>query len=168
MRADPLLATTIQVLVDDFKAYAATDPGEQQLMLEQRILEAKIHDLQQEKDMSPKEKTGMMMDRVVDSKNLERLLKDNKTPIEFLISVYSDTDLHMDHRLKAATSCLQYVHRKLPAAVEHTVETSGKVKHNMTIEFVEAKAIEGDVVMVERVSEVEDGEWTDPDGGVPL
>lgn len=159
MKADPLLATQIQVLVDDFKLYAATDPGEQQLILEQRILEAKVHDLQQEADMTPKEKTCAMMDRVVDEKNLERKLKDNKTPIEFLIDVYSDKDIAMDYRLKAATSCLAYVHRKLPTAVEHNVESSGKVQHehSMQIEFIEPKAIaiEGDVVVVE------DGEWKD-------
>ena len=153
MRADPLLATQIQVLVDDFKAYAATDPGEQQLMLEQRILEAKIHDLQQDKDMSPKDKAGIMFDRVVSGRNLERKLKDKATPLEFLYTVFNDKEVAMDLRLKAATSCLAYVHRKLPAQVEHKVDASGKVshEHNMTIEFVEATAIEDSVVMVQRV-----------------
>ena len=157
MKADPLLAKQIQVLVDDFKEYAATDPGEQQLSLEQRILEAKIHDLQQEADQSPKEKAGIMFDRVVSGRNLEKKLKDRATPLEFLYDTFNNAEVAMEYRLKAASSALAYVHRKLPAQVEHKVESSKKVEHSMQIEFVEPKviAIEGDVVIVE------DGEWKD-------
>ena len=165
-RQDVAVSTAIDILVDEFKSYAATDPGERQLVLEQKILEGKIYDLQKADKETPKEKTAQVMDRVVSLKNLERKLTDNKTPIEFLIDVYSDNlvdddgkriTLAMDYRLKAATSCLAYVHRKLPTAVEHNVDASGKVEHehSMKIEFVEAVAIENDIIMVERVEDDE-------------
>ena len=40
------------------------------------------------------------------------------TPLEFLLSVMRDVEVHMDYRIKAAHAAASYCHRKMPIAIE--------------------------------------------------
>jgi hypothetical protein len=40
------------------------------------------------------------------------------TPLEFLLSVMRDVEVHMDYRIKAAHAAASYCHRKMPVAIE--------------------------------------------------
>lgn len=158
LKANPLLAVKIAGFIEDFKTYAATNPSLLDLDVEQRLLEAKIHDAEREANMPAKTKSGLMFDRIVNNRGLERKLKDKTTPLEFLYETFNNEDVHIEFRLKAATSALAYVHRKLPNQVEHTGKDGGalQVEHTDARDKLTAILFEGAIEDAEFVVVEED------------
>jgi hypothetical protein len=59
---------------------------------------------------------------------LSALLKNKETPLEFLISIYTDEKQPVDRRMDAAKACLPYMHKKMPQVIEPSAESRAPLK----------------------------------------
>lgn len=83
----------------------------------------------------PKGRTGNPNGRKAGSKNrktmisdaiLAELIKHRKTPLEFLLTVMTNSRVALGYRLDAAKAAAPYVHKKMPVQIEH----GGEIGHN--------------------------------------
>lgn len=80
--------------------------------------------------------SGNPSGRTKGSKNKSTLIRDsllseaqakNLTPLNYLMSVVMDAKAPRGDRMQAATSCLPYMHARMPAAVSATIENPSTI-----------------------------------------
>jgi len=163
-------ANTVEKLISEFKTFADSGVSEDDIQMAQRVLESQISDLQQEQQLKPGKKKGLLFDNIVANRDLERKLKDQDTPLEFFYDIFNDKEIHIDFRVKAATAAARYVHRTLPAQVEHTGKDGGaiEVTHNEARDRLMAVLFEGESSEA-IIDDIQDAEYelVDPEPSEP-
>lgn len=105
----------------------------------------------------PKGKSGNPKGRTPGSKNrksliseaiLTKMIKDKKTPLEFLLGVMESTKMPIPFRLDAAKAAAPYVHKKMPV----NLEVGGSLTHTHRGGVMIVPAVESNESWAERAA----------------